>query len=152
MTSTNAVKAQTANFSGVWSINEKKSDFAGQQLTTMYKQIKIVQTSDSLSVFGMRFGDQNISNKATTYPLNGDSVRIYLSNNRTMTASLKWSKDEKSFTRNSSYSFPDEPNKEAYKTQEIWSLINGGKTLLLKRTFLYGDGNSVEVNAAYDKQ
>ncbi len=146
-----AVFNQKADFTGIWLISEQKCEFGGQPAATMFKGIKVVQSKDSLSVFGMRFNDTAISTKATSYPLNGNTVKTVLSNNRTMTASLNWSADGKTLTRNSSYSPPNDPETEDYKSQEAWSLSDDKKTLTLTRTFSTASGN-VTVKAVYEKQ
>jgi len=90
--------AQQSDFTGQWLINQDKSNFSGQPLNTMYKQLNVSHSPQFLKVEGVRY-DASTAPTIISYPLNGNVVETNLSGNRKMTAFLKWFNDKKFFTR-----------------------------------------------------
>lgn len=134
-----------ANFSGTWKLNESKSQFGGQPTGSVFSGLKVTQTDRSLTITGSR---DNGTSTTALYPMDGSNMTMPLDNGRKMAANLKWTADKTGLTRYSAYySQGDQPD---YSSTEEWRLTDGGKALILTRTF-NRNGNAVTIKAVYDK-
>jgi len=85
-------------------------------------------------------------------PLNGSGVHTDDPDkrSRTITARLSIAKD--TLTIVTSASAPGTPAMEQYKINEVWTILNSGSMLVIKKTVTTtADGDQYTVNAVYDK-
>jgi hypothetical protein len=127
---TNNKKADRANFSGNWSLNESKSEM-GQFANIVPRKIKVEQKADSIAISKTSTGfdgneftvTETLSfdgkeTKSTTPP--GSSVRK---------ASAKWSDDGQTLTITYNLMLDFNGQQTEIRGTEIWTSGDGGKTL-----------------------
>jgi len=152
ITSATIIRERT-DFSGIWVINLKKSEFKEIPIYAAFNRLKVDQKIDSITLNGFNTGENNENiSEVVTYALNGKSFERITSDNRKLITNLYWSDDERSLKKIGIYSFDDNQQKEEYKRTEVWGLLNNDSILTIDITVAYKTGYEYSIKAAYDKQ
>ena len=129
------IKADHANFSGDWALNESKSDM-GQFANIVPKKIKVEQKNDSITISKTATsftGDEY----TVTETLSFDSKETQSSvppGNSTRKASAKWSDDGQSLTITYTLMLDFNGQTTEIKGTETWTSGDGGKTFTLQNS------------------
>jgi|GEM_PF-2456962 len=142
------------NFSGTWQINTGKSDFGKAPASTAVKKFEFNIKADSVFIQSVDIDQNgNESKSSSVYILNGPAVVKPTTNNRTMTATMKWSKQTQAITRTGDYSQPGN-GEVALKVNETWNLTADGKELTITKSVenVANPESNYAIRAVYDKQ
>ena len=146
-----STKADRANFSGTWALNQGKSELG--QRARAATQIKAEQTDDAITISRTTPGFQGGDDVTTTETLGFDGKEVSGTGfgGSTRKSSLKWADDGQSFTISSTTTMDRNGQTMTISGTETWALGDGGKSLMITsvRTTQQGD---VTTKAAYDKQ
>lgn len=128
--------AQQANFSGIWKLDETKSDM-GQFAAIVPLKVIAEQKTDSLLITktNKTFDGSAEVDMTETISYDGKAVENTIQpGNSKRTAASKWSEDGKTLTI--TYTIKMEFNGEALdiKGTEVWTMDTEGKTLSLANT------------------
>jgi hypothetical protein len=144
-------KADKANFSGQWKLNESKSDlgrfanFATRTMKTEQKDdnITIARTAPSFN------GDDFTSTETLTF--DGKEAESKLFGNSTKKSIAKWSDDGQTLTITYTMFLDFNGNTTEIKGTETWTLSDGGKTLTVQNnsTSSFGD---LATKSVFEKQ
>ena len=144
-------KPDKANFSGEWKLNESKSDL-GQFASFATRTIKTNQTNDSINIARTApsfNGDDFTTNETLTF--DGKESESKLFGNSTKKASAKWSEDGQTFTITYKLLLDFNGQQNEVNGTEVWSLSDGGKTLVLQNNSSSSFGD-LATKAVYEKQ
>ena len=150
------LNAQKANFSGSWSFNESKSDLGqpagggGGRAFGAGGSLNIKQDANNLTVDRVmsRQGEQ----RTNTYKYALDSKESVNTTNRGSSRSVaKWSSDNKSLTIFTTSTFEMNGQKREFKSEEVWTLAEGGKSLVINSTRSTRQGER-KTKMVYDKK
>jgi hypothetical protein len=147
------VRSEKVNFSGMWAINLQKSEFGEAPPTTAFKQLRVEQKTDSIIIEG-----SNTKSNGETFTsvsknsLDGKTFERISVENRKVKASVQWTDNMKTLTRNASYSFIDNYEQEEYTRKETWFLSENGRELNINVNVIYSTGFAYEIKIAYDKK
>ena len=148
-----STKADRANFSGSWALNEGKSDFGQRGARFATKTIKVDQKADAITISRTSPNFQGGDDITTTETLSfdGKESSSTVIGTATRKATLKWADDGQSFVISSTTSGERNGQSFTFTGTETWALGDGGKSLTLTsvRTTQQGE---VTTKAAYDKQ
>jgi hypothetical protein len=125
-----AIKADRANFSGDWSLNESKSDL-GQYGSFVPRKIKVAQKNDSIIIArtSQSFtGDEVTSTEALSFDGKETETTIYGSSKKK--SSSKWSDDGQTLTITYTLLLDLNGQITEIKGTETWTSSDGSKTLL----------------------
>ena len=146
-----STKADRANFSGSWALNQGKSELG--QRARAATQIKAEQTDNAITISRTTPGFQGGDDVTTTETLSfdGKESSSTVMGTATRKATLKWAEDGQSFVISSTTSGERNGQTFSFSSTETWALADGGKSLMITsvRTTQQGD---VTTKAAYDKQ
>jgi hypothetical protein len=129
------MKADRANFSGSWSLNESKSDM-GQFANIVPKKVEVTQKADSIT----------ISKTSTSFDGNDFTVTETLSydgketqsatppGNSTRKASAKWSDDGQTLTITWTLMLDFNGQATEIKGTETWTTGDGGKSFTMQNS------------------
>jgi hypothetical protein len=138
--------SQKTDYSGNWMINKSKTDFEKSRAAewVVPSILKIEQASDKLILTRISVNAQSEEQPAIVETLSfyGTPFQRKSGDATTVTTSLKWTSDE-SFTLKS---------KGVSTASEIWTLENGGKTLVVDRSVEQADEGKYTIRCYYDKQ
>lgn len=130
-----ALKAQKADFSGEWKLNEAKS-ILGQNSRMVPSKLKIDRQKDSLLI--QWFATSTDGNE-TTYneklALNGKETENTVFGPAKKKSIVKWSDDGQSLTVNSTIFFETDGQSLEVKAVQVWKLTESGKVLSLESIF-----------------
>lgn len=144
-------KADKANFSGEWKLNEGKSDL-GQFGQFATRTIKTDQKAESILISRTAPGfDGGDATTSETLPFDGTQVESTVFGTSKRKASAKWSDDGQ--TLSIPYILSLDFNGEAteIKGTETWTLTDNGKTLVVNSTSSSSFGDAT-TKAVYEKQ
>jgi hypothetical protein len=146
--------AQKANFSGSWSLNESKSNF-GEQGGGGFRMapgtLTITQQGQSMTIEREATGPNGQSFKSTDkITLDGKECENQ-SFGGTKKSIATWSSDGSKLTISSTSVFERDGQTMERKSVEIYSLLDGGKTLSVESTFSSPRGERKSA-AVYDKK
>jgi hypothetical protein len=146
-------KADRANFSGSWALNEGKSDFGQRGARFATKTIKVDQKGDAIAITRTTPNFQGGDDVTTTETLGFDGKEVQSEGfgGSVRKSALKWATDEKSFAISSTTTGERNGQSFTFSGTDTWTLADGGKSLLVTsvRTTQQGE---VTTKAAYDKQ
>jgi|SRR5579875_2930371 len=144
-------KADRANFSGTWKLNESKSDL-GQFARFAPHTIKVEQNNDGITISKTApsfNGDDVTTTEALTF--DGKETETTVFGNSKKKSTVKWSDDAQGMTINYTIELDFNGQTSEIKGTEVWSLSDGGKTLTLKINASSPQGD-LSSTAVYDKQ
>ena len=148
-----STKAERANFSGSWALNEGKSDFGERGARFATKAIKAEQKSDAITISRTTPSFQGGDDVTTTETLGFDGKEVQGTGfgGAVKKSTLKWASDEQSFVITSTTTGERNGQTFTFNSTETWTLGDGGKSLNVTavRTSQQGE---VTTKAAYDKQ
>ena len=146
-----STKADRANFSGSWALNQGKSELG--QRARAATQIKAEQTDDAITISKTTPSFQGGDDVTTTETLgfDGKEVQSTGAGGSVRKATLKWADDGQSFVISSTTTMDRNGQTFTFSGTETWTLGDGGKSLTVTavRTTQQGD---VTTKAVYDKQ
>lgn len=147
-----ALKTDTANFSGTWSLNEGKSELGQFGARGVATKIVVDQKNTDLTTTrnSTSFNGDPLS---TTETLTGDGKEseTEVFNGAKKKSTLEWAADGQTFTIK--YTISGERNGQSFefKGSEKWAIGDGGKSLSLTVTISTPNGD-FSTKAVYDKQ
>jgi hypothetical protein len=148
-----STKADRANFSGSWALNEGKSDFGERGARFATKAIKAEQKSDAITISRTTPSFQGGDDVTTTETLGFDGKEVQGTGfgGSVRKSTLKWASDEQSFAITSTTTGERNGQSFTFNSTETWTLGDGGKSLTVTavRTSQQGE---VTTKAAYDKK
>ena len=141
-----------ANFSGTWALNEGKSEL-GQRGRFAARTIKAEQKTDAINVSktspGFNGGEDVTISETLSFDGKESETTVFGNSKRKST--LKWTDDGQIFTINATTLFERDGQTSEFKSNETWSLIDGGKGLSIVTVSSSSRGESTS-KAIYDKQ
>ena len=148
-----STKADRANFSGTWALNEGKSDFGERGARFATKTIKVEQKDDATTITRTTPSFQGGDDVTTTETLGFDGKEVQGTGfgGSARKAALKWATDGQSFSISSTTTGERNGQAFSFSAVETWTLGDGGKSLIVTtvRTTQQGE---VTTKAAYDKK
>jgi hypothetical protein len=140
------------DFSGVWKLNEAKSNLGDDNRRRPDLKLTIKQDDNTLTVDRVR---QNRSGEevATTekLTLDGKECKNIGARDREIVSVVNWKEDKKGLVIKSTSSFEREGETFEIKTDEIWTLSEDGKILTIDYTSTSPRGERKALQV-YDKQ
>lgn len=126
----NNVKADRANFSGSWSLNEGKSEM-GQFANIVPRKIKVEQKADSITISKTSTGfDGNEFTVTETLSFDGKETQTTTPPGSSVRkASAKWSADGQTLTITYNLMLDFNGQQTEIKGTETWALSSDGKAL-----------------------
>ena len=119
-----------ANFSGDWKLNEQKSDLGQFGARMAVRQMKIVQTADSINLDAtapsQQGGEVTRKEKLT---FDGKENENVLSPQAKKKSTAKWSEDGQTLTVSSVILFDRNGEQMEIKVTDVWKLGDNGQTL-----------------------
>jgi hypothetical protein len=141
-----------SNFSGTWILNEQKSDFGEYGRMMASDKIVIVQKGKKLTMERyITTPTGEAYNYPENYTLDGKECINPLWEQSKKTSTVAWSEDKKSLTFTSLLELMFEGNEMKINTVEVYSLEDGGKSMVIKETASTEYGDTV-VSFIYDLQ
>lgn len=144
--------AQQTNFSGSYSEPELEMIDGIQYSNAVPTKIKVSQTKDSIKLERTSVGTDGDVTSTETISLNGKEVsRVGKTTKRTIRNSATWSKDGKTLTLVTIYSYAEKPDEAEYKNTEVWELSGDGRLIITKTS----DATVTDdwtIKAIYNKQ
>ena len=124
------IKADPANFSGDWKLNETKSDL-GQYGNFVPRKIKVDQKGDSIAIArtAQTFTGEEVTN-TETLSFDGKETETAMFGTSRKKSSSKWSDDGQTLTITYTLFLDFNGQITEIKGTEIWTLADSGKTLL----------------------
>ena len=137
-----STKADRANFSGSWALNEGKSDFGERGARFATKALKVEQKDDAITISRTTPSFQGGDDVTTTETLGFDGKEVQGTGfgGSVRKSTLKWAADGE--RNGQSFTF---------SSTETWTLGDGGKSLTVTAVRSSQQGE-VTTKAAYDKQ
>src|SRR5688572_22368482 len=130
LNTTAKVFAQRADYSGVWTLEERKSLTGPDYANGIPLKISIIQTPDSINIEKISFNQYQVEVKTNeTIGIDGNLFETKVSNNK-KTITIEWIDDNQNFIETTSYTSENkkEPNRI---TIYNWSLSKDKKILYL---------------------
>ena len=141
-----------SNFSGTWILNEQKSDFGEYGRMMASDKLVIVQKGKKMTMERYVTTPTGESyNYPENYTLDGKECVNPLWEQSKKTSTVAWSEDKKSLTFTSLLDLMFEGNEMKINTVEVYSLEDGGKSMVIKETATTEYGDTV-VSFIYDLQ
>ena len=148
-----STKADRANFSGSWALNEGKSDFGERGARFATKTIKAEQKDDAITLTrtspSFQGGDDVTSTE--TLGFDGKEVQSAGFGGSVRKSALKWATDGQSFSISSTTTGERNGQSFTFTGTETWTLGDGGKSLTVTAVRTTQQGEST-TKAVYDKQ
>ena len=148
-----STKADRANFSGSWALNEGKSDFGERGARFATKALKVEQKGDAITISRTTPSFQGGDDVTTTETLGFDGKEVQGTGfgGSVRKAALKWATDGQSLSISSTTTGERNGQAFSFSATETWTLGDGGKSLTVTtvRTTQQGE---VTTKAAYDKK
>ena len=144
-------KPDRANFSGVWKLNEGKSDL-GQFASFATRTIKTTQKDDSITIARTAptfTGEEFTSVETLSFDSKESQSNLY--GNSKKKAAAKWSEDGQTLTITYTLLLDFNGQTNEINGTETWALSDGGKTLVSKNNSSSSFGD-LSTKAVYEKQ
>src|SRR5215510_7952129 len=124
-------KADRANFSGGWALNEGKSDFGQRGARFATKTLKVEQKDDAITITRTTPNFQGGDDVVTTETLGFDGKEVQGTGfgGSTRKSTLKWAGDDQSFSITSTTSGERNGQAFSFTGTETWTMGDGGKSL-----------------------
>jgi len=142
---------QQTNFTGNWQLNKSKTDFKQTPEWALPRALKVMQSKKALMV------DRTML--TNTLAEKHYSENILFDGASSVTTTAMGNKETDSLTRSSDKThlmlkilIVNPSGQPLTNSIEEWSLVDGGKTLLVDRQVEQGDGSKYELKAYFDKQ
>jgi hypothetical protein len=144
------IKADRANFSGDWSLNEGKSDL-GQFANYAPRKIKVEQKDDAITISktAPSFNGDDVT-ITETLTFDGKETESTIFGNSKRKASAKWSDDGQTLTISYNLMLDFNGQTNEIKGTETWTLADGGKTLLSQNNSSSSFGD-IAAKGVYEK-
>jgi hypothetical protein len=144
------IKADRANFSGDWSLNEGKSDL-GQFGNYAPRKIKVDQKNDSITISktAPSFNGDDVT-ITETLSFDGKETESTVFGTSKRKASAKWSDDGQALTITYDLMLDFNGQTTEIKGTETWTLSDGGKTLLSQNNSSSSFGD-IAAKGVYEK-
>jgi hypothetical protein len=143
-------KPDKANFSGVWKLNEGKSDL-GQFANYAPRTIKVAQTADSITISKTAPGFSGDDVTTTeTLSFDGKDTKSTIFGTSTRTASSKFSDDGQTLTITYDLMLDFNGQQTEIKGTEVWTLADSGKTLVSQNNSSSSFGD-IQAKGIYEK-
>jgi len=140
-----------SNFSGKWKLNESKSEL-GQFANFATKMIEADQTATALNVSRTSPSfDGNETTAKETLTFDGKEAESTVFGNSKRIATASWSADGQTLTIDYKLKLEFNGESNEVKGKEVWSLTDGGKTLVVKNNSSSSFGD-MESKSVYEKQ
>lgn len=136
-----------ANFSGTWALNESKSNFGNSQFRMAANTLTITQDATQITSERTMQGPDGEMKMSEKYKLDGSVSENKGFMDNVSKSTLTWSADKTSVTITTAMSFGD----QEFKTNQTWTLGDGGKLLTISSTMPSQDGE-MKTTAVYDKK
>ena len=148
-----SIKAEKANFSGSWALNEGKSDFGERGARFATKAIKVEQKGDAITISRTTPSFQGGDDVTTTETLGFDGKEVQGTGfgGSVRKSTLKWAGDEQSFSITSTTTGERNGQSFTFNSTETWTLGDGDKSLIVTAVRSSQQGE-VTTKAAYDKK
>jgi len=123
-------KADKANFSGQWKLNEGKSDL-GRMANFAPRNIKVEQKDDNITIArtAPSFNGDNFTS-TETLTFDGKEAESKLLGNSTKKSIAKWSDDGQTLTISTTTSFERDGQTSEFKSTEIWTMKDGALSVV----------------------
>jgi len=144
-------KADRANFSGDWSLNEGKSDL-GQFANYAPRKIKVEQKDDAITISktAPSFTGEDVTTKETL-TFDGKETETTVFGTSKRKASAKWSDDGQTLTVTYNLMLDFNGQTTEIKGTDTWTLGDGGKTLVSQNNNSSSFGD-IAAKGVYEKQ
>ncbi len=145
------IKADHANFSGDWSLNEGKSDL-GQFGPYAPRKIKVEQKDDAITISktAPSFTGEDVTT-TETLSFDGKETESTVFGTSKRKASAKWSDDGKTLTITYDLMLDFNGQTTEIKGTETWALADSGKTLASQNNSSSSFGD-IAAKGVYEKQ
>jgi hypothetical protein len=145
------IKADRANFSGDWSLNEGKSEL-GQFGNFAPRKIKVDQKADSITISktAPSFTGEDVTT-TETLSFDGKEIENTVFGTSKRKASAKWSDDGQTLTITYNLMLDFNGQINEIKGTETWTLSDAGKTLLSQNNSSSSFGD-IAAKGVYEKQ
>jgi hypothetical protein len=145
------INAQT-NFTGSWSLKEKKHITGPEYGNALPSKLKVEQKTDSVIIESTNMGNEG---KETTsrqaIAMNGKTQTINsATSKRKYVRSLAWSADKKSLILTTLFYIPENENEIDFTRIETWTLADGN--LSINKKSVETRSETWEVNGIFEKQ
>jgi mannan endo-1,4-beta-mannosidase len=140
------------NFSGQWIFNEEKSDVGNRGVANVPYEMEIYQDDDLLSVkrvMIVEWDDDRITNEDIM--LDGTEMKSEFFNSPRI-SKANWDETSQSIKINSIVKFDRGGRNFEMKSNEEWSLQEGGKILKILQNSTSFRGEEVKISLVYEKQ
>ena len=130
MTSMFTLQAQTPSFSGEWTLNQERSTVGSSEL--FLSKLTVQHKSDSLlthRVYANQWGEQYPFSENLS--LDGKESKIWIYE-MPRTSKATFSARDRKLKLESVTTFSDWSGSQDLKTQEVWSVEDGGRTLKIE--------------------
>ena len=145
------IKADRANFSGTWALNEGKSDL-GQFANFAPRTIKVEQTNNAITIAKTAPGfDGNETTQTETLPFDGKEVEITVFGTSKRKASVKWSDDGQTATITFTLMLDFQGQTTEVKGTETFTLADAGKSLVSQNNSSSSFGD-IAAKGVYEKK
>ena len=151
------MNAQKPDFSGSWTFNESKSELGqpaggggGGRTFGAGGSLAIKQDANNLTVDRVvsRQGEQRTM--TSKYTLDGKES-VNTTNRGSGRSVAKWSSDNKLLSISTTSTFEMNGQKREFKSEEVWTLADGGKSLIINSTRSTQQGER-KTKMVYDKK
>jgi hypothetical protein len=144
-------KADKANFSGSWSLNEGKSELGDFGARITPKKIKVEQKDDAITITKISSFNGNEMSTDETLSFDGKTSETTAFGNSKKKSTAKWSEDGQTLTVSYSIAFDRGGQTMEITGTETWTLANDGKNLSLVTVSSSPQGERT-LKAMYDKE
>ncbi len=151
------IEAQKPNFSGTWSFNQQKSELGqpsgqgGQRPFGMGGTLTIKQAGNTLTVQRETSRQGETRTFSSNYTLDGKES-ANTSGRGSSKSTAVWSSDNKSLTITTISTFEFDNQRRESKSVEVWTLADGGKSLVINTTRSMQQGGERKTKLVYDKK
>lgn len=127
--------AQKPDLTGKWNLTTHVSLSGKDYIGGVPNQLTIQQSSSEISIQTVTPTAKGDATAIETIPLNGEVAISKTPGLRKKTSFIKWADDQKSFTKFSELSLPNDEARLDYKTTEVYNLSADKTTLTIVKTF-----------------
>jgi hypothetical protein len=140
---------QKTDINGTYTINKSKIDFGKAPEWVLPSRFKVVKEGDKLTITRTLVNEAGTETDRT-YGFSGVAPYEYTVNDQKNTVTLVWAADKSGFTLHLQSITAEGKPGQSYT--EVWSLSNGGKTLIIDRNVEQANGVKYTIKGYYEKQ
>ncbi|MBN9383249.1 MAG: redoxin domain-containing protein [Chitinophagaceae bacterium] len=134
---------ERAKFSGTWVLHRQKSEFGIAPSSIVPSKFSVRIMPDGVAVAGYE--------KQRRIYQAGDTLRSVITDGRIRMDFMEWPPAGRLLVKRVLISHMDDVSRIVYKMYEQWELINGGKSLDMRRVVTYSGGAGYSIDVVYDK-